>query len=237
MDASRTDLLAEIRSLADELGRGPFPDELEEQSEYSIESYRTEFGSWFAAISKAGLEKPSGKRIPEEELLAELRRLGAELEKTPSMQDMTRQGGYGSATYTNRFGSWTIALEASGFEPNADRKLRSTEDLINELQQLANKLGHPPTSREMDEKGAYSRVVYRNRFGSWNDALAAADLDQRTQGTKIPREDLLEEIRRLADELDRPPKSTEMEELGKFSQGVYNRRFGTWEEALQQLYR
>ena len=85
----------------------------------------------------------------------------------------------------------------------------------------------------MDEKGAFSRAVYRNRFDSWNNTLAAAGLNQLTQGTKVLRGDLLRELRRLADELDRPPKSTEMEEHNKYSQGVYNRRFGSWEEALE----
>lgn len=233
MGVSRTELLAEINSIADELGRAPLPDELDERSDHDIESYRSEFGSWYSAISTAGLEKPRGRRMPENELLAELRRLADELGKTPSMQDMTNQGGYGSATYTNRFGSWTTAIEAAGLEPYANRTHRSTEDLLTELQQLAEELGRPPTSREMDEKGTYSRVVYRNRFDSWNDALVAAGLDQRTQGTTISREDLLEELRRLADELERPPNTTDMEENGKYSQGVYYRRFGSWEEALK----
>lgn len=233
MGAPRTDLLAEISSIADELGRAPLPDELDERSDHDVELFRSEFGSWYAAISTAGLEKPRGRRMPDDELLAELRRLADELEKTPSMQDMTNRGGYGSATYTNRFGSWSAALEAAGLEPHSDRKYRSTKDLLTELQQLAEELGHPPTSREMDEEGAYSRVVYRNRFNSWNDALVAAGLDQRTQGTKISRVDLLEELRRLADELERPPKTNDMEENGKYSQGVYYRRFGSWEEALE----
>lgn len=233
MAASRTELLAELTAIADRLGRVPLPDELDERSDYDIESYRSAFGSWYAAISSAELEKPRGRRIPEEELLAELRRIGAELEKTPSTQDMTNQGGYGSTTYINRFGSWTAALEAAGFEPHADRQHRSTDELLAGIQQLAEKLGHPPTSREMDEQGAYSRVVYRNRFGSWNEALAAAGLDQRTKGTEIPRENLLEELRSLADDLDRPPKSTDMKGHGKYSHGVYRRRFGSWEEAVK----
>ena len=209
------------------------PDELDERSDHDIESYRSVFGSWYAAIATAGLEKPRGRRLAEDELLAELRRLADELEKTPSMQDMTNQGGYGSATYTNRFGSWSAALEAAGLEPHADRRHRSTDELLTELQQLADELGHSPTSREMDEEGSYSRGVYRNRFNSWNDALVAAGLDRRTQGTKISRVDLLEELRRLADELERPPKTTDMDKYGKYSQGVYYRRFGSWGEALK----
>ena len=85
----------------------------------------------------------------------------------------------------------------------------------------------------MDEEGAYSRGVYRDRFGSWNEALEAGGFDERRHGTKIPREDLFEELGRLADELDRPPKTTDMGELGKYSPGVYLRRFGSWEKVLE----
>ena len=85
----------------------------------------------------------------------------------------------------------------------------------------------------MDAEGAYSRGVYRDRFGSWNEALKAGGFDERSHGTKIPREDLIKELRRLADELNRPPKTPDMGELGKYSPGVYMRRFGSWEEVLK----
>jgi hypothetical protein len=186
-------LLKEIQSVANDLGRTPMPEELDDQGEYEIEAYRHEFGSWYGAISKAGFEKPQQRRIPEEELLAELRRLGSELDKVPSEQDMTAEGGYGTSTYRKRFGSCSSALEEAGFDPHSDRRWRSKDELIAEMERLSEKYGRPPTSREMDEEGDYSRGVYRDRFGSWNEALEAGGFDERTHGTKIPREDLIGE--------------------------------------------
>ena len=74
------------------------PEELDDKGEYDIEAYRREFGSWYSAISKAGFEKPQQRPVPEAELLAELRRLGSELDKVPSEQDMTDEGGYVTST-------------------------------------------------------------------------------------------------------------------------------------------
>lgn len=50
--------------------------------------------------------------------------------------------------------------------------------------------------------------------------------------SKIPREDLLEEIHRLADG-EEPPSSIEMEEDGRYSAVTYENRFGSWRAALE----
>ena len=99
MNPSTQELLQEIQDVAVELGRTPMPDELSTHGAYDSGVYQKEFGSWYGAISEAGLEKPPRRRIPENELLAELNRLGSKLDKVPSEQDMTNVGGYGTSTY------------------------------------------------------------------------------------------------------------------------------------------
>lgn len=99
---------------------------------------------------------------------------------------------------------------------------------------MADQLGRAPTNREMDNKGNYSRVVYRNRWGSWNEALKAAGLDSRTQGAEISDEDLLGELQRLADKIGRDPKPSDMESTGEYSSGVYINRIGSWSGALNK---
>lgn len=49
----------------------------------------------------------------------------------------------------------------------------------------------------------------------------------------IPEEDLLDELRRLADELGRTPGMKMMSERGAYSGRVYPRRFGSWNEAVE----
>jgi hypothetical protein len=102
---------------------------------------------------------------------------------------------------------------------------------LDELKSLRDELGKAPERREMDQQGQFDSSTYSHRFGTWNDALRAADIVPSTR-INIPEVELKNEIRRLADELNRPPTRDEMEQQGKFSHSVYSHRFGTWTDAL-----
>jgi hypothetical protein len=233
MAVSRSDLLDELRVLADDLERTPLPDDIAETSEFSPEAYFGEFDSWYGAAIEADLERPVWASVPEKELLGDLHRLKRILDKMPSEQDVADRGGYGVSTYWSRFGSWNAAIEAAGWQPNPDRTHRSEEALHEELYRLRDELGHVPSSREMDAHGKFSRVTYRNRWGSWNEALEAAGLTPRTQAQKLSRTDLLDELRRLADDLGRVPTTTDMADHGAYSHSIYYARFDSWSAALE----
>lgn len=116
--------------------------------------------------------------IPTEDLLGELQRLADELEKTPSQQDMKKYGKYSFAVYHERFGSWNSAIEKIDLEPNTKSSHRiPTETLLDALHRLADERGKTPTEREMDKFGDHAASTYRERFGSWYEALDAADLE------------------------------------------------------------
>ena len=103
------------------------------------------------------------------------------------------------------------------------------EDLIAELHRLADELGRLPTVREMNELGEYSHMPYVQRYGSWTEAVEAAGLEPNNPGRRdISEEELLDEIKRLAQELGRDPTCPEMDEYGKFSDATYVNRFGSW---------
>lgn len=229
-------LIDELEALAKQLGRAPMPAEIDEHSPYSIADYRNEFGSWANALATADLEIPTGRRIPSETLLAELRRLATELGKTPSEQDMTAHGHHGIQTYNNRFGSWNKTVEAAGLSPRKDRKERSREDLIAEIERVAGELGEPPSSREAEEHGAFARSTYRDEFGSWNSALEAAGFESQDDSEKVPCEELLAEVRRLADEQDGRPTSGDMQRDGAYSPATYINRFGSWSKAVETAF-
>ncbi|AUX09314.1 hypothetical protein AArcSl_1685 [Halalkaliarchaeum desulfuricum] len=108
----------------------------------------------------------------------------------------------------------------------------STQALIDELHRLTEKLGGPPTLAQLREHGEYSATTYYDRFGSWNNALEAAGYASRDPDSKIPVDDLLEELQRLADELGEPPSAAQMNEHGDYWASTYRDRFGSWNEAL-----
>lgn len=171
--------------------------------------------------------------LSDEALLDEIRRLAAELGHPPTLQDFREQGDYAAMTYYNRFGSWRAAVEAAGFESQTPQEALTKDDLIAELRALADDLGDAPTVSQMNDQGAYWGSTYRKHFGSWNDALEAAGLTGREPGGRIPTDDLLEELQRLADELGEPPSRGQLREHGAYDSDPYRRRFGSWSAALE----
>lgn len=233
MPVHREQLLATLRNLVAELGRAPTPDEIDAQSDHPLAAYRTEFGSWGQVLAVANLDPPAGRRIPDKALLAELRRLASEMEKTPSEEDMRHHGNHSINTYKHRFGSWNEAIETAGLDPNPDRRERSREALLADIEQAADDLGRPPTRREMSEYTEFDPITYRNRFGSWNQALKAAGLDSRPAQERVSDDELLAELQHLASDLEKPPTTTDMEQKGEFSSGTYYKRFDSWSDALE----
>jgi len=109
----------------------------------------------------------------------------------------------------------------------------SDAELIEELQRVADVVEDAPTVREFDEYGDYSELTVRNRFGSWSEALAAADLDGSNAKRPVPKADLIEELQALAAELGEPPTVEQMDDRGERWASVYQERFGSWNDALE----
>lgn len=108
-----------------------------------------------------------------EELLDEIRRLVEELDTTPTATDMNQEGEYWSSHYQNQFGGWNNALREAGLEPNQPRKI-PTDELLNEIRRLARELNKTPTKKQMNDIGKYYCQSYRQRFGSWSEAVRQA---------------------------------------------------------------
>ena len=171
--------------------------------------------------------------LTRDELIAELTRLKETLGKVPSTQDMSEHGNYSVAPYYKYFDSWNAAIEAAGCEARPSHKSRSREELVDELQRIADECGDKPTQADIETHGVVSPQTYVNRFGSLNTALEEAGFEPRTMGTKIPRETLCEALRTLADELDRPPTASDMRTHGPYGEGTYVNRFGSWNAARE----
>lgn len=51
---------------------------------------------------------------------------------------------------------------------------------------------------------------------------------------RIPDETLLEELRRVAEELGEPPTVAQMDKYGEYSVATYRNHFGRWNLALRE---
>lgn len=110
------------------------------------------------------------------------------------------------------------------------------EDLIQDIQRVADKLSRTPTKREYNVYGEYSEGTIRNRFGSWSDGVREAELEPNRQKhlPKFTKEELLEDIEKVAAALSKTPSQLEYEEHGEHSYTTAQARFGTWNEAVSQ---
>lgn len=75
------------------------------------------FGSWAEAIRRAGFEPRGQLEVTEDALLADIDRLAAEVDRTPTPTDMNDDGAYHSAIYYNYFESWPDAVQQAGYRP------------------------------------------------------------------------------------------------------------------------
>lgn len=172
-------------------------------------------------------------KIDTETLLADLRRLAAELDQPPTLQQYREHGRHSATTYYNRFGSWQSALEAAGLESRPPDSEVAEAELLADLQRIADEFDQRPTAALVNEHGTYWASTYRNHFGSWRNALEQAGFEVPDQyQAPIAEEDLLAELRRLAEELSHPPSPDEMDADGRYSSRTYQRRFDKWDDAL-----
>lgn len=114
------------------------------------------------------------------------------------------------------------------------RRRYSREELLEELQACAARLGASPTMRAFaeDPEATIHPQTVVDHFGSWNAAKREAGLMPRRRAT---REELLEALRSLGEELGRRPSTKDVEHArGRVpSRGVYAKAFGSMREALR----
>ncbi|HEY3069723.1 MAG TPA: hypothetical protein VGJ34_05360 [Gaiellaceae bacterium] len=115
------------------------------------------------------------------------------------------------------------------------RRRYSDDEILSALQGCAERLGRSPTMREF-ERDPRSRVhpqTVIERFGSWNAAKRRAGLTARRFAT---REELLDELRALGDELGRTPTGADLQRhrTTMHSKSLFWHIFGSLRNALRE---
>ena len=109
--------------------------------------------------------------------------------------------------------------------------------LIEDLIIFKEYLGRIPSSRDMDLDGLTpSSKLYSKRFGTWNNALKKAGLSILRNSVNYSHksdEFLISKLKTLKEELNRTPRRRDLAGIkGLPGRGVYERRFGSWDNAL-----
>jgi hypothetical protein len=115
------------------------------------------------------------------------------------------------------------------------RKRYTNEQILEELAASAKRLGRSPTMREFaaDPQTSVHPQTVIEHFGSWNEAKRTAGLVPRRFAT---REELLELLKGLGEELGRIPTARDIEEhRGRMpSKSLYWHTFGSLANALRE---
>lgn len=108
--------------------------------------------------------------------------------------------------------------------------------LILTLQTLRQELDRAPTVSDMRNLGEILPDVstYERRFGSWIEALQAADIEGAHNRSD---ETILRQLARLASRLDRAPTKREVDaDDTTASSGLYRNRFGSFSKAVEAAF-
>jgi len=117
---TRQDLIAEFRRLTDELGENPTLGEFED-GKYSSTPVYKRFENYGELKEAAGYESGE-KRIDDETLLTDLRRVADDLGRSPPVMKYDKHGNHNSKTLKRRFGNWSEVLSEAGLEDTGHAK-------------------------------------------------------------------------------------------------------------------
>src|SRR5438874_3922625 len=169
-------ILEALRASAARLGRSPTMKEFaaDPQAGMHPQTVIEHFGTWNAAKRAAGLMPR--RFATREELVDQLRRLGAELGRTPNAHDIRARRGTMPSTslYWHTFGSLATALREAGFDVAIGEE--RLERAIDQGRELARRLGRLPkfgdwqAARRADAALLTEWQVYRlfeARRGAW----------------------------------------------------------------------
>src|SRR5260370_2402810 len=117
--------------------------------------------------------EPFHRDIPNEELLADLRRVGEELGKNRvTFREYNEKGRFSAGTLVERFGSWHAAIDKANLQRTINRNI-SDEELFENLVEVWTALGRQPRSRDLRPgPSRFSWNTYAYRFRTWRKALA-----------------------------------------------------------------
>lgn len=121
------------------------------------------------------------------------------------------------------------------FELTLRRRNIPDAELLSDLRRVAEKLGSSTvTAKTYDEHGQFGPTTIVRRFESWNNALTLAGMNL-TNRINIPDEELFENLAAIWERLGRQPFRWELSKtlgFSRFSLGTYEKRFGSWNNAL-----
>ena len=174
-NTTNDELLQDVKNTAKKLGQKSLSvDDYNRAGVYSYSTLRKRFGSWKNVLTLAGLSIDRRNfYISNNNYIDDIQRVAKQLGKTTiTITEYEQYGKYSSGKIPKRFGSWKLALEASGLKPTGYTISVTNSELLDEIERLWIKLGRQPTSGDIKTGlSKYGLTTYLRHFGTWRNAL------------------------------------------------------------------
>ncbi len=226
-------LIEEYYLLKCSIGTQPTISDIDSKSKFSSSVYRKRWGTWNMFLQAINEPLLQNKSITKKEFEDNFKEVKRKLGKVPTTKDMVILGEYSISSYERNFGTWNKFLESISEDLNKKHKI-SKDDFIAEFLRVKSVLGHPPTTFEMIKHGNIAPNSYKRIWGSWSNFLK--EQGAKYQRRNIPEKELSEEYLKLKKQLKKESLTQkDMNNCGKFSSSVYERRFGSWNKFLKHI--
>lgn len=172
-------------------------------------------------------------KIPDNLIIEDIKTV---IERTGStkFKDYQKNGKYSSYTVARVVGSWTSFLKKEGYTNNFKR-LISKKELVEDVERVFKDTGITKQENYL-KHGRYSKAVIKRIFGSWNKMLNTLGYQvNMLRPGQYTKEDILDEYNRLKNDIGHPLSAKEFRELGRFSQIIVDKMFGSFTNMKREL--
>jgi len=148
------------------------------------------FGTYNNALLESGFSPKNPKGVSEEKLINELKRVSQKHcdNMTPKVKDVQEYSIFSHKIFTDRYGSWNMAVKKAGFTPNLEKNI-SNKQLISEIKRVSEEYcdGRLPKSQDIREYAKYSLSTFQRTFGGWNNSLKKAGFEVKEHGSWVAK--------------------------------------------------
>ena len=116
-DISAADLITDINTIGEALGRPPTAGEHRDRGEYAVKHMQNTFGSWNEALKAAGYEPRVEKGISKARLIQQIHTVVEQLGRVPTDAEIDEYGQFSVQCYYRRWDGWKAAVRDAGYEP------------------------------------------------------------------------------------------------------------------------
>lgn len=217
-------MLEVLERLSANLDCVPEEADIKQQTPYTPDQYVEEFGSYMSACRQSDIDL-------EHYVLMDIAAIAEEHETIPPLSEYQTEGRFPQSLINSLFESWKEVKKelyrqqsVSGFSTTTDNY---REELIYQLQELAETLGHLPAASEISEQTWVTHQDYSAEFGSIEAAFEASGFDV--------EERILSDINQVKAELGAVPSKSEYDQYGECSINIVTNHFGSWGTAKSKF--